>query len=216
MGSIHPVKFKVDNMEEGRRYAALGELLQRLGSPLHTEEFHGCVTAIICRSGIPSLAQWQSLLGITIEPGNLLHSEAIPPLLLEMRTIDSDLADPLLVFTPLLPADDQPLWLRMQGLALWCQGFTLGLCGDAAFRLDSLTAASREMVNDLLDISRLEATTLTTDEDGDGERDEEDEQALQEIIEYVRIGVLSLRDDLLELDGQAAKALIMPTSPTLH
>ncbi|MBF0471291.1 MAG: YecA family protein [Gammaproteobacteria bacterium] len=187
------------------RASSLESLLLQLGSSLPLFEFHGTVCGIASSRGVPPLEEWPTLLGIVLDPNNRLHTEAVAPLLLELRAIEAALAEPMLTFTPLLPEDSADLKTRMTALSQWCQGFTLGLSSDERFRPELLSAVSRELIDDLLDISRLDETTLL---DGD---DEADEQALEEIIEYVRMGVLALRDELLVGDSPP-----LPGNKTLH
>lgn len=91
-------------------------------------------------------------------------------------------------FTPLLPQPNRPVGERTEALLQWCQGFVGGL-GHGGFSDDKLLSEDgREVLRDLIEISR---TPVSLDED-----EEVDEAALAELIEFVRVGVLLLREDL--------------------
>lgn len=86
----------------------------------------------------------------------------------------------------LLLADDAaPLVARSGALFAWCRGF-LGGFGLAAGREPPLSEESREA---LADIARFAAAT--PQEDGD----EEDEDAMAELEEFVRVAALLLHGD---------------------
>ncbi len=86
-----------------------------------------------------------------------------------------------------LPDDDEPLEDRTVSLAQWCAGFLAGL--GSACSLESLSGPAREALEDLIEISRAELGA----EQGGGE---EEEAAYAEIVEYVRVVALTLREEL--------------------
>lgn len=85
----------------------------------------------------------------------------------------------------LLPETDASLQVRSDGLFDWCRGF-LGGFGLSAGKSPPLSEESAEALQDL---ARLAAAT------GQEEGDEEDEQALVEIEEFVRVAALLLHGD---------------------
>lgn len=88
-------------------------------------------------------------------------------------------------FQLLLPDDDAPLAERSGALFEWCRGF-LGGFGLAAGEARGLSEESREALDD---IARLAAAQ--PQDDGD----EEDEDALEELVEFVRVATLLLHGD---------------------
>ncbi len=92
-----------------------------------------------------------------------------------------------LSFEPLLPQDDA-LADRAEALRGWCRGFLdgLGLSGgapEAAF-----SAEAREALQDLSAIGRLDADAVAEDETED--------QALTDLVEFLKVAVLLIREDL--------------------
>lgn len=85
----------------------------------------------------------------------------------------------------LLPEEEASLALRSGALFAWCRGF-LGGFGLAAGREPPLSDEGRES---LADLARFAAATAQDD------GDEEDEEALAEIEEFVRVAALLLHGD---------------------
>lgn len=103
-----------------------------------------------------------------------------------LRTFTAaELEDRSFGFSLLLPDDDAPMFDRSQSLFDWCRGF-LGGFGLSAGSAQALSEEGREA---LADIARLAAAGAQE------EGDEEDEAALAEIEEFVRVAVLLLHGD---------------------
>ncbi len=98
------------------------------------------------------------------------------------------LEDPELGFSPLLPDDAQPLSQRAQAVNDWCQGFLygLGVAGGKAQRV--LSDEGKEMLRDFSEITRMDAASV--------EASEENEQALTEVIEFIRVAVMLVYAEL--------------------
>ena len=101
------------------------------------------------------------------------------------RASVAQLEDRSFGFALLVPAEDASLAVRSGALFDWCRGF-VGAFGLAAGADPPLSGEGREA---LADLARLAAATAQ--EDGD----EEDEDALVEIEEFVRVAVLLLHGD---------------------
>ena len=85
-----------------------------------------------------------------------------------------------LSFAPLLPDDDDPIADRVEALGEWCASFLAGLGAVAHTDLDETEA---EVLDDFVALSSV---------DPDVGEDEEAERQLVELVEYVRVAVLSL------------------------
>lgn len=114
---------------------------------------------------------------------------------------EQQLADVELGFEPLLPDDEMPMVERVRGVADWCEGYLYGLSIGGIKEFGGFSEQVQEFVRDLVEISRLSHD----EEDGD------DEPALFEVVEYMRMGVLLLRDELLALAQTEANS-----NKTLH
>ena len=91
-------------------------------------------------------------------------------------------------FNVLLPHDSTPLSVRTRALGEWCEGYLYGLAlggvRDDAARTDMV----EEVMKDFYDISHAGFVAEVPDED--------DEVAYAEIVEYLRISVLLLYQEL--------------------
>ena len=109
------------------------------------------------------------------------------------------LQDGTLDFEPLLPDDETGLAERTAALGEWCQGFLygLGLAGER-LKVDSLTDEVNEVLRDMGHIAQAGF---------EGEDSDEDEAAYTEIVEYVRVGVQLLYEELQPSSMQPAGTL---------
>jgi len=82
-------------------------------------------------------------------------------------------------FELILPGDDEPIEMRVDGIATWCKGFLLGLLYNNAFSIDQLPESGAEIARDIMEIAEAAA--------GADEEREED-WALAELEEYVKVG----------------------------
>jgi uncharacterized protein YgfB (UPF0149 family) len=93
-----------------------------------------------------------------------------------------------MAFALLLPGDDTGLDLRTEALARWVQGFLYGLAVRGLRETESLPEPIGELVADFSQIGMASY-------DG-GDDDEEAEAAFAELVEFVRVGVQFIFDEL--------------------
>ena len=112
-------------------------------------------------------------------------------------------------FAPLLPDDDEPLAAIATGLADWSEGFLHGLVTNVADdTLKNKLAAEpiSDIIKDLLELTRAEV-----DDEADSEGNE---QAIAELVEYLRVAAQLVYEELAELrHGEATTA---PGTDTIH
>ena len=167
-------------MNEILDYDEIDGALRDLGFRLDAAEYHGALCGVLCVQ-----ADASDDLGLeTDAPANEDAVPAARELLQTVRQTSFDhLHDPESGFTPLLPQDDEALDQRVDALAQWCQGFLYGLSTRPALDLNETSPELREVVNDLIQISRAGVEPeVEPDEDAD-------ENAYMELVEYVRAGV---------------------------
>ncbi len=144
-------------------------------------ELHGGLCGWLAGGG-PSLREW---------PAKVLADDALPApatggALDELRLASAaQLADRSFDFALLLPEGDASLAERSGALFEWCRGF-LGGFGLAAGSRPKLSDEGAEALGDLAKLAAAQPQS-----DGD----EEDEEALVEIEEFVRVAVLLLHGD---------------------
>ncbi len=98
------------------------------------------------------------------------------------------LADDNMGLTLWLPEDNEILEERTMALSQWCNGFLAGLGGGGKDLLATLSEDADDALKDLLEISKAEVM--------DTEESEEDENAYADVVEYVRIVVYMIYEDL--------------------
>jgi uncharacterized protein len=155
-------------------------------------ECHGVLCGMICGENGGTAEDFMrhlATLELAVEAGTALHEvmrEAF-------ASTVQQLADEELRFALWLPDDEQPLEERTRSLAQWCTGFLAGL--GVGGPLQPLSAEATEALADLQQIARA-GLSAYADEAEMPEQQEENEQAFSEIVEYVRVVALILREEL--------------------
>lgn len=150
-------------------------------------ELHGLLCGMLCVDG--AISNELCLERIETELGAGALSASARDLLQELFFLSAaQLDDADLNFDLLLPADQDGLNQRLDALRQWCQGFLAGLVLAGLDRQRLLSPEVKEFLADLVEICRLGAVA------GDGS--EEEETAYTEIVEYVRMGVLLVNEEL--------------------
>jgi uncharacterized protein YgfB (UPF0149 family) len=155
-------------------------------------ECHGVLCGMICRengSTAKDFLAHLATLELAVGPGGALHD-----VMLEVfSSTVQQLADDELRFNLWLPDDEHSLDERTRSLAQWCTGFLAGL--GLGGPLQALSDEAAEALSDLQQIARA-GLSAYADDAGKMEADEENEQAFSEIVEYVRVVILILREEL--------------------
>ena len=154
-------------------------------------ECHGAVCGLLCRHPQSRADAFISLLDaleLVKAPEQPLASQLIA---LHEATF-AQLEDDQLRLALWLPGDDEPLEDRTEALGHWCTGFLAGLGNGLESSSDTLSEEVSEALADLQKIAQAEVGGSGDDED----EEEEEETALVEIIEYVRIVTLMMREEL--------------------
>lgn len=167
-------------------FPEIARVLDDLQSSVPAAESHGCLCGALCVSGDYTIDQWLDEI-IPEESGDDADSNRDALKLLFEDTVRSLRGDQM-EFEPLLPSDDVELQERAKALSQWCQGFLYGFGTGAALDADEMPANIDEILRDLTQIGR--ATVELAD------AEEEQEEAYAEVIEYVRVGVQLIHDEL--------------------
>lgn len=169
-------------------YSSLEAALAKADAELDASESHGVLCGMICASGSVDLSQWLGQIFEELDMNNLLIQEASQLLVGLYEDSRNQLNDAVADFQLLLPDDDDPLALRTEALASWCQGFTFGLAAGGLKKDRELPEDTRELMHDLVEIARA-------GHDSEEENDT-DEDAYMQLCEYVRMGVLLINEEL--------------------
>jgi uncharacterized protein YgfB (UPF0149 family) len=178
-------------------YDELDTAIRRLQLGADASELHGSLCGFLAGGGTPVR---QSLLAALELEGEVTTASVQDQALLDRlaKQARGELADPELGFEPLLPADDRPLTERADALVEWCRGFLggFGLAGAGAHA--KLSDEAQEILRDL--------TTIASSAFDFGD-ESEDEDALIEVHEFVRMGAMLLFTECQGAQPQAGDTL---------
>jgi uncharacterized protein len=179
-------------------YDELDDVIAHLRLAVSASEMHGSLCGFLAGNGRPGRQPLLEVLhldagGVTVTPPDQAVLDQL------VRQSEGELADPELSFEPLLPADDRPLPERADALVDWCKGFLggFGLGGP-----DALSKVSDEGKEILRDLGAIASASL------DFGNEDEDEDALIEVHEFVRMGAMLLFTE--------CHIPTQPSSGTLH
>lgn len=167
----------------------LGGVLQRAQSDLSKEEVHGIASGLLVALGSSDVDALVNHVVEGFDVQNVAHSECQALLEKMLQQITRQLNDGDLNFQLWLPDDDEAIDLRVDALAEWSQGFLLGVGMGGLKDDDSLPENVSEVITDLIEVARI-----GTDDEADGNDTVEND--LFEIIEYVRVAVLLINEEL--------------------
>ncbi len=182
------------------------DALSRLGLMVSATAGHGLLCGLICARNYVECEAWVALMDeenldqltssdpeALIAAGNsrLRHPEAAEEskLLQQLhRETLRQFGNGEYDFYPLLPDDDAPLQQRTEALAEWCQCFLFGIAAGGVKDFSTLPEPVDEICRDLVDFSQAGH--------GPTKETEQDEFAYVELVEYVRVGVQLIFEEL--------------------
>ncbi len=168
----------------------LSNALERLDLPLPLAEVHGLCCGLLCSmSSTAAKTRWFTEL---LDAASL-SPDAVASRAAELKILDewfgqtlSTLNDADMDFSPALPDDDVPVTLRTRALGDFCGGYTYGIGIALAQRGHKpLPADTREIIEDFQAIEAADVDDASTDE-----------AVYTELLEYVRVGVLLVLEEL--------------------
>ncbi|HZO22849.1 MAG TPA: UPF0149 family protein [Steroidobacteraceae bacterium] len=173
-------------------YTDIQRVLAEERSLADAAEAHGTLAGCLCAAIGYRFEDW--LLEILPEgQAQPLSRETLRELY--MHTAGA-LEGPEMQFELLLPEDAQPIDARTAALAQWCQGFLYGLGTSVIQDESGLPGDIGEIVRDLTEITHVAVDSRQTEESN--------ESAYAELVEFVRVGVQLVFDELGPLRDQPA------------
>ncbi|MCQ4107172.1 YecA family protein [Erwinia persicina] len=183
-------------------YNTLASVLTQQGVGMTPAEMHGLISGLICGGNHDS--SWQTLMHDLTNEGMAFSQTLAQPLQEMYEAIGNTLEDEGFLFQLYLPEDDDiTVFDRADALAGWVNHFLLGL-GVVQPKIGQVKGETGEAIDDLRTIAQL-----GYDEDED---QEELEQSLEEVIEYVRVAALLCHDTFT----RAVPTNVVMKKPTLH
>lgn len=181
-------------------YTDIQRVLSAERSLADAAEAHGTLAGCLCATIGYRFEDW--LLEI------LPEGRAQPLAAQALRDLYAETAEALegsdMEFELLLPEDVHSINARTEALAQWCQGFLYGLGTSAIQDVNGLPGDVGEIVRDLTEITRVGVDSAQSDESN--------ESAYAELVEFVRVGVQLVFEELTPLREQPAA----PPAQPLH
>lgn len=176
-------------------FDSIDDALQRVGAPMGAAESHGLLCGMICGQGHGNRRGWGEQVLDEVDMNNLLVKECDGLLDQLFEQTQQQLNDAVLEFALFLPVEGDVISIRVEALAEWCQGFLYGFGIAGGNKAESMPDDSRDLLRDIAEISRA----AIDDEDDP----EVDESAYTELVEYLRMGVLLMNEELHPIKAPA-------------
>ena len=171
-----------------QNWARVSAALQSAGALGEAAEIHGEFCGLACVMGKDAADSW---VNTTLSGARSRPADVVTTLDDLAATTWAGLDSGDMSFSLLLPPDNELLEQRAECLGVWCQGFMhgLGAAGQAG-KGNPLAQHEeiREIVSDFSEITRASFSA--------GETEEEGEAAFMELVEYVRVSVQLIFEEL--------------------
>lgn len=178
-------------------YDELATLLSAYGDAMSVAECHGVLCGMVSCNPALDGGDWAGRLlsgelDGTTQEGGAIEVEAGDRATLKalVEDVKAQLADEELEFQPLLPDDEEQIDERIAALGDWCEGYLYGLSLGGLKEFTAFSPEAQEFCADLVEISHISF---------DDDDDSGNEEALFEIVEYVRMGALMVHEELANL-----------------
>ncbi len=190
MSAAHPIA----------SYSEIQRVLTDQRSLADAAEAHGTLSGCLCAASALRFEDW---LREILPEG---HADELSTAVLRDLYIEteSSLQAQEMEFELLLPEDAEPIDARTAALAQWCQGFLYGLGTGALQDAAALPGEIGEVVRDLTEITKVGVD--------DAQSPETNESAYAELVEFVRVGVQLVFEELEPLRDQPS----LPPEAPLH
>ncbi|WP_078121723.1 UPF0149 family protein [Thiosocius teredinicola] len=178
----------VPSEETAPEYTAVAAAMQRCGMPQAPAETQGLALGLYIGGVANPLQLWQKELYADLDPNDVLAAECrtlLDRVFAAVFVGDSGHSMHLSLF---LPEGIEVSVSRLQAVRGWCQGFLYGIGLGGESLTQRLSPQAQELLRDLTEITRLDTDNV--------DNSSEDQSALIEIEEYLRVGVMLIRDEL--------------------
>lgn len=170
-------------------FFTLNELLLNLGAVCSPSELQGVLCGRISGGDVPAKETWLEEVADYLDIAHVAlddeHKGALNNFYSDTRHL---MDDPNFGFSPLLPNDESSIERRTQELGSWCEGFLHGLGLSGLSGEAKLSPDAADALRDLAQISQVSVE--------EEDELEENEVYWQELVEYVKVAVLTLYTEL--------------------
>jgi len=173
---------------QGVDFYEIGGALARAQTSVDAADCHGLLAGLVCATGSADPKIWMAQVFDDYNPKDSAQADAARQVQVLYADTLARLNSPDLDFGLLLPDDDDSLRERTESLGSWCGGFLSGLGLGGIADAAQLPEAVAELLDDLAQIARVDFELE--------EPDEAELAAFEELVEYVRVGVLYINEEL--------------------
>ena len=174
-------------------YQTIKTIFQRNESDLTAAEAHGLATGMLCIENQTEVASWLTQL-LPEDVVLIDEDKTVLVALFEQTRKLLNNEEENFRYDLFLPGDDEPLSEKLDALRSWCEGFLFGV-GYSRSSSD-WPGETGEVMKDIVEFTKL-------DSDLDEQMDEdEDEAALIEIQEYLRVAVMMVKEQFMEENSE--------------
>ncbi len=179
-------------------YDYITECIERAGLTMMSSECHGNACGVFCSQVVMNPNDWFDRL-VSTEDISVDHIELLADLLKHLYQSTEQLLNNIdFEFELFLPDDESDIRDRLDALGEWCSGFLLGLSVGGVSDVSSLPDEVASFLKDCLEIARVGNSELNNSED--------DETSYTELVEYVRMGVMTMFEELYQLKNAEREA----------
>ena len=175
------------NFEQESDFDWLANFYASQGAINHPCELHGLLIGRLAGGERLSADEWLKLVVEHMGLEQIVPNENSERALTNIVEIYANnaiqLEEMALGFSLVLPDDEFILSQRVEGLGFWVRGFLEGLAITTGGKLASASDETQELLRDLVAISQI---------DDQADDSESAEKEINEIIEYVRVGVVTI------------------------
>jgi yecA family protein len=164
-------------------YQTINNIFQKNETDLSAAEAHGLATGLLCIDNKTEIASWLAQL-LPDEIVLIDEDKSVLIALFEQTRKLMNEEDEGFRYDLFLPGDDVPLNNQLEALRSWCEGFLFGV-GFSRSSSD-WPGETGEIMKDIVEFTKLDSEV--------DDQSDEDESALIEIQEYIRVAVMMVRD----------------------
>jgi len=175
-------------MQESVTYMGMESLLRRADCQYSAAEIDGVACGLLAVNLSADNELWLGQIFQNRDKQNVLQEDLDHELVTHLQTLRVQMQDSNFDFSILLPEDDESLEDRADAMQEWVQGFLLGVALAGLKNFEDLPEDTKELMDDFIEISK--AGEFDTSEE------DESEDAYLHIVEYLRMGVLLIAEEL--------------------
>jgi uncharacterized protein YgfB (UPF0149 family) len=186
-------------------------VLRGAGSTWNAAQAHGLLCSRLAVLGAEGGPDWFGLVLPEASAAGVSHGDDLALLDELYNETYRQLSERQSEFGLLMPGEGETDAVVTIALAEWCEGFLHGLVSDVKGDALKETLAAEPLSDIIKDMLQITRATADDDDDSDG-----NEEALVELIEYLRVATQLVYEELAELRRPKENLPPLPESDALH